>query len=117
MVRPVLLILISVLVLFYTSKELLLIAFEVLYDTKGRAGKDDLVVVLSEVEHVLVSISCEPINVVDLVEAVGLPILNLLSLRRLFSDLLQEELRLGFLLLFFGLRHYKKLIKSKRYRL
>ena len=106
---PVFLIFVRILVLFYSTEELLLIAFEVLHDTKGRASEDDLVVVFSKVEHVLVSISCKPINVVNLIEAVGLTILDLLTLRRLFSDLLEEELRLGFLLLFFGLRHYTKI--------
>lgn len=67
---PVRKILVSILVLLTSSKESLLSSGEILDDSESGSGKHDLIVVLSEVKHRLVSISRESIDMIDLISAV-----------------------------------------------
>ena len=90
---PVFLVLISILFFLYASKELLLASLKVLNDSECGTRENDLVVVFSEMEHVLVSITSEPMDVINLIKAVWLLIVSfLLVFRPNFGNLFQEVL-------------------------
>jgi len=69
---PVFLVLLSHLIFLFASKELLLASLKVLNNSKSGARENDLVVIFSEMEHVLVSISSEPMDVINLIHAIWL---------------------------------------------
>ena len=87
---PVLEVLVSIFFFFDTSKESLLSCFNILDDTKSGSWEDDLIVVFSKVADSLVSVSGEPIDVVNLIRTVWLGVVPVDIFWGLFSDLLEE---------------------------
>ena len=87
---PVLEVLVSIFFFFDTSKESLLSCFNILDDTKSGSWENDLIVVFSKVADSLVSVSREPIDVVNLIRTVWLGVVPVDIVWGLFSDLLEE---------------------------
>ena len=87
-------ILVCIFVFLATSKEFLLSCCKIHVDTKGSGHEDDLIVVLSEVEAGLVSVSRKSVDMVDHVVLVGLGWVGHDIGGLSLIDLLQEELAL-----------------------
>lgn len=94
-------VLVGILWLFLTTEEFLLAGLKILTNSKGSSREDNLIISLSEVQTVLVSVTCESINVVNLECNIWLRCVELISIRWLLIDHLQKGLVALFLLRYF----------------
>jgi len=111
MVWPALEVLLSLLILLDSSKESLFATCQVLHNSKSSSWEDDLAIVLSKVEDCLVSVSREPVHMIDLVGTVRLAWIAGDAGWCLLSDLLQEGLSILFLS-FLHIRYAKILLNK-----